>query len=191
VNDQVPDTANTEPKKPEKPEKPAKPDLSQIDPKAPLPTLRTRFTAKEVQERWSKANYRGRLPEIAWPEPGRRFKLDVLGNQLEHDVLGTITESEDGSARLITFEVRLKQLFLWIIIILIIVTTPIGAYFMDMMPLLRRIPHPWIWFPIVNIGLSAWWLWAELKKTIPRAWLEAKKHIVEKLAPEIDAEVVE
>ncbi|MFG0252312.1 MAG: hypothetical protein ACF8NJ_05495 [Phycisphaerales bacterium JB038] len=185
MSEPAPDTAPTDAKKPEKP------DLSQIDPTAPLPRLRTGLTAKEVQERWSKANYRGRLPEIDWPEPGRRFKLDVLGNQLEHDVFGEVAEREDNSAREIRFEVRLKRLPLWIIIIFIIVSTPIGAYFMDMMPLLNRIPHPWIWFPIVNIGLSAWWLWAELKKTIPRAWWEARKHIVEKLAPEIEADVVE
>lgn len=173
-------------------EEAATPDLKTIDPKAPLPRLRTTLSPDEMQQRLESANYRGRLPEIEWLEPRRAFKFDILGNRLEHDVFGTISDSPDAEGRRdIQFEVRLKRLPVWIIIIVVIVSTPIGAYFMDMVPLLNRIPHPWIWFPIVNIGLSFWWLIAEVKKTIPRAWWEAKRYIAEKVAPEVDARVVE
>lgn len=167
------------------------PDLKTVDPQAPLPRLRTALTPEAMKERLARANYRGRLPEIDWPLPGEVFKLDILGNRLEHDVFATISGETDAPHREISFTVRLKRRPVWFIIAVILVSTPIGAFFMYMVPLLNRIPYPWVWFPILNIGLGGWWLWAELLKTVPRAWLETKRYIREKIAPEIDAEVIE
>lgn len=160
--------------------------LKDIDPSAPLPRIITDLSAEEITERLSRANYRGRLPEIDWPEPGRRFTFDILGHRMEHDILGTLSQEKDHTR--IDFTVSLKRRPIWMMIIVIIISTPVGAYFMDIVPLLDRIPYPWVWFPIVNIGFSAWWLINEIRQTVRMGWSEAKRYI-NKVAAEIEGKV--
>ncbi|MCK4874044.1 MAG: hypothetical protein KAS72_15080 [Phycisphaerales bacterium] len=160
-----------------------------INPGAPLPHLDTPLTVEQIRERLKRANYRGRLPNITWADGSeQRFTFDILGHHFEHDVFASIDTREDEQGCRLRFTVALCRRPIWIMIAVIIISTPIGAYFMDMVPLLNKIPYPWVWFPIANIGLSAWWLVAEIRKTIPKGWSEAVRYIG-KLADELDGTV--
>jgi hypothetical protein len=159
-----------------------------VDPRAPLPTLVTSLTKDEIRARLGEANYRGRLPEMVWDkEDDRHFTFDILGHRLEHDVFATIEERDDQ--RQISFEVQVKRQFIKLFVGVLIISTLLGPPFMDMVPLLNRIPYPWVWFPPLNMGLGLWWLLAEVRKTIPVGWTEAVKY-TDKLAKELDGQVV-
>src|SRR5690606_3452088 len=122
------------------------------DVEAGLAEIRTDADVATIRQRLDRANRRGRLPEIDWPDEWR-FSLILPSRPLLCRLDGRV--HDEGDQRRVEFDVAVhRRPFRWLVA-LNLASVVIGPAVTDhFWPWMRS----WFWYPPLALAMT-WWIW--------------------------------